>query len=326
MLRSGDIVDIVAPSYGCSPDILERVVQLVKSWNLTPRVPSRIFDDDLLCASPDDVRFEQLRHALFDTESRCVWALRGGYGTNRIADRLIELKRPVVPKLFIGMSDATVVHAVLNARWEWPSLHGPNLKALACGEVSATHADILRDLILSRLDRVVVDALTPLNDAARRVTNLSARIHGGNLSLVQSLIGTRLHPDYDDWLFLEDIGETPYRIDRMLNHLRQAGLLARARGIVFGTFILPGEELGAPAKVEQVLRRFSSALDIPVFGGIPAGHGSEQLPLFLNAPSHLEYDGYKATLCIDTPRRLDARVSVVRDEVAAATYVAGHGE
>ena len=114
LLRAGDVIDVVAPGFRCTDDELRGGVAFLRALGLEPRVPGDLFGTDLLCANEDDHRYAQLRAALFTRDSRAVWCVRGGYGAIRIIERLRRLAPPREPKLFIGYSDATTIHYLLN--------------------------------------------------------------------------------------------------------------------------------------------------------------------------------------------------------------------
>jgi muramoyltetrapeptide carboxypeptidase len=147
--------------------------------------------------------------------------------------------------------------------------------------------------------QTVFAELAPLNAAARRRQRIVSRLTGGNLTVLQSTLGTALQRRPSGILFLEDIGERGYRIDRMLEQLRQAGVLRHLKAIVLGTF-LGGAESDGGNLGPAVLERFAQELSIPVLSGIQAGHGTCQRPVFLHTPAELRC-GPDAQLTVRTP-------------------------
>ena len=302
ILEPGDIVDVIAPGSRCSDQSLAAGVAFLERLGLTPRVPRTLFGRELLCANTDAVRFAHLSRALAARDSRVLWCVRGGYGAIRLVDRLLKLAPPPRPKLLVGYSDATTLHYLLNERWGWPSLHGPLLDRLGAAVADAPEVQELRALLLQGRPESVYSGLQPLNAAARRVRTLRARVFGGNLSVLQSLLGTPLQARAvrpRQILFLEDVGERGYRIDRMLEHLRQAGALRGVAALVFGTFT-GGAEPDGRTRVPEVLERFAVAQSFPVLGGLTAGHGELQRPLFLHTRAQLTC-GTRAQLTVSTP-------------------------
>lgn len=300
LLEPGDIVDIVAPGFRCSDQSLAAGVEFLRRLGLFPRVPRTIFGSDLLCASSDARRLRHLLNALEAPDSRCVWCIRAGYGAIRLVEPLLSSDRPRVRKLFVGYSDATTLHFLLNHHWGWPSLHGPLLDRLGSGTVAREQIDELRKVLFGGQRRVEFAGLVPLNAAARERRTVSSRVFGGNLTVLQSMLGTRLQRSPRQILFLEDVGERGYRVDRMLTHLAQAGAFRNVRAVIFGSFI-GGRETDGTDLVPAVLRRFARTLSVPALSGMAAGHGEQQRPVFFNTPAELVC-GRSPKLFVGVPR------------------------
>lgn len=300
-LEPGDIVDIVAPASHCAPERLDGAIRFLIEWGLKPRVPQRIFGKDVICANTDEIRFDQLVNALSAQDSKAVWCLRGGYGSNRLVPELLKMRVPKgQPKLFIGLSDITTLNLYLNQIWKWPTIHGPMLDRLGRGETKLVYLRELRNIFFGKTAEIQFKNLKPLNEAARVTSRISGVVTGGNIVTLQSSLGTDL-----PWetrgkiLFMEEIGERGYRVDRILEHFRQAGRLEKARAIVLGDFT-GGEEPDGKSRAPKVIRRFASELHIPVFSGIQSGHGTIQRPVPLGTPSILEIGEKSAVLTCRT--------------------------
>ena len=293
------MVDVIAPGFRCTAEQLEGGIGFLERQGLVPRVPPDIFGEDLLCANTDANRFAQLRKALYARDSRAVWCVRGGYGAIRIIQRLQALKPPAAPKLLIGYSDATTLHQLVNLYWGWPSLHGPLLDRLGSAAIRDEERLELHEVLFGGAAQTVFADLVPLNAAARRRGRIRGRLTGGNLTVLQSTLGTALQRRPSGILFLEDIGERGYRIDRMLEQLRQSGVLRNLKAIVLGTF-LGGAEADGSNLGPAVLERFAETLKIPVLSGIHAGHGPFQRPVFFHTAADLRC-GPGAQLTVQTP-------------------------
>lgn len=300
LLEPGDIVDVVAPGFRSTDESLAAGVEFVRRLGLVPRVPRAIFGSDLLCASSDARRLRHLKRALEAPDSTCVWCIRAGYGAIRLIQPLLAARPPRTRKLFVGYSDATTLHFLLNHHWGWPSLHGPLLDRLGSGQAAREEVEELRGVLLGGERSVEFAGLIPLNAAARERRTLTSRVFGGNLTVLQSMLGTPLQRSPRQILFLEDVGERGYRVDRMLEHLAQAGALREVRAIVFGSFI-GGREADGRDLVPAVLRRFAQTQRVPVLSGLPAGHGERQRPVFFNTPAKLVC-GRSPRLLVGTPR------------------------
>jgi muramoyltetrapeptide carboxypeptidase len=300
LLAPGDVVDVVAPGFRCTPEQLAAGIAFLERRGLVPRVPADLFGEDLLCANPDARRHAQLRKALFARDSRAIWCVRGGYGAIRIIERLQALKPPRHAKLFIGYSDATTLHQLLNLFWGWPSLHGPLLDRLGSAEIRDAERLELDAVLFGGAPLTTFANLVPLNAAARRRQRLVSRLTGGNLTVLQSTLGTALQRRPAAILVLEDIAERGYRIDRILEQMRQAGMLRNLKAIVLGTF-LGGAETDGSNLGPAVLERFAGTLSIPVLAGMDTGHGPYQRPVFLHTRAELQC-GPDARLSVHTPQ------------------------
>jgi muramoyltetrapeptide carboxypeptidase len=283
-LKAGDIVDLVSPGFRPAPGVLEKAENLLKSWGLKPRRPKEIFGRDILCSNRDDRRAQFLIEALEASDSRAVWCLRGGYGSLRLVPQLLKRRRPrfIQPKIFVGLSDVTTIHLFLNQVWGWPSIHGPLLDRLVNPATPKSAQTEMRRLVFGERSEIQLRGLKPLNQAAaeRRVSNLvEGPVVGGNLATLVSSLGTQLKPSAAGSLvFFEDIGERGYRVDRLLEHLRQAGFFDRVRAVLFGGFT-GGQEPDGSTTVPKVLRRFAESQSVPVLAGVPCGHGKAQRPI-----------------------------------------------
>ncbi len=225
-------------------------------------------------AGDDARRLAELRAALADPGIDAIVAARGGYGAARLLAQLDVEEVRAARKLLVGFSDVTALHA-LWARAGLRSLHG----TMVCGLGRDTHDEAQRARWFRAVEGDVpspIDALRPLT-ASRAV--VSGRLLGGNLAVLASLVGTPHLPSFAGAvLFLEDIGERPYRLDRMVTQLRLAGLLDRLAAIVLGTFTDcgPGKD-GVSA--EDAITGCLAGLDVPVLAGVPTGHVDDNLEL-----------------------------------------------
>ena len=286
-LKKGDFVDIIAPSFGCPVEVLDKIASFLRSWGLIPIIPKDILGSDLLCAQTDKIRFDQLSKAIHNSQSRHIWCLRGGYGASRILPLLKGINPPAAPKLLIGFSDTTCLHIFLNQEWGWPSLHAPPLRSIVTEEVSGESIAFVKDSLFGTAQGKELNII-PLNQAALDSGPIIAPIVGGNLTLIESGLGTFWQAKGGDKIILlEEADEEGYRIDRSLTHLFQAGLFQGAKAVLLGDFIGKQEKDGI-CLVEPVLERFAKSLSIPVFKIPGIGHGSVNWSLPLGTPVTLE--------------------------------------
>ena len=231
-------------------------------------------------AEDDGARAAALNRALRDPQVAAIFCTRGGHGCLRLLPLLdgeaLQRRRP----LLCGFSDITVLHAWAT-RLGVPTVHGPVLTQL--GELPAEEVQALFDLIEGR-PRSPLTGLRTLAPGRAR-----APLAGGNLTLLSHLCGTPWQPELDGRILLiEDVGEAPYRIDRMLTQLRLAGALRGLRGVLAGSFISCGAPEG-PSPEEVIAERLGD-LGVPIAVGAPVGHGSHNVALPLGVEVQLDAD------------------------------------
>ena len=302
-LAPGDTIDLVAPGFSSVPEDVEAALEIVREWGFVPRLSKRAFQKDLLCAAPDGERFADLARALTAKDSAAVWCLRGGYGSLRLLPRLRRLRAPACAKLFVGLSDITSLHLFLNQAWGWATVHGPVLERLGKKTLPGSCVKEMRELVVGRARAVMFKGLRPLNKIAlgtgsSRAREISGLVTGGNLITLQSSLGTEL-----EWrtrgriLFIEDIGERAYRVDRVLEQFRQAGMLSGIKAIVIGDFT-GGKDPDGVDRVPDVIKRFAETVSVPVVSGLKSGHGPVQRPVPFGTPAKLKLVSGRAELVV----------------------------
>ncbi len=222
-------------------------------------------------AGEDGQRAEEIRAMFLDPEVRAIFAVRGGYGAQRILGALDPETARSHPKIFMGYSDVSCLLAFFLQESGLVTFHGPVVSEMA------DLSPLTREFLFRLLCRPEPLGSIPLDGVEWiRPGRAAGPLVGGNLSLVCSTLGTPWEVVTEGRiLFLEDRGEKPYRVDRMLVQLRQAGRLGSAAAILFGSF-LPEER---KKEMEEVLRENTRGLGIPVAMGMPVGHGIHNIPL-----------------------------------------------
>jgi muramoyltetrapeptide carboxypeptidase len=247
-------------------------------------------------AGDDGRRAGELAAALADPEIRGVVAARGGYGAMRILPRVWPHTNggPSMPspaKMLVGFSDITAVHAAFQAAGH-VSVHGPVVTQLGTQPPA----------VVERFFAILEDGTAPPAPIAGTpmvggVTE--GPLLGGNLSLLTRLLGTPWLPDlHGAVLLLEDVGEQPYRVDRMWTHLRLAGVFDRVAGLALGDFT-DCETPGAEFTLQEVLWGLAAETGLPCVGGLPIGHGAVNVPVALG--THVRLDGGAGTLSFLEP-------------------------
>lgn len=297
-LQKGDIVDVVSPGFASTPEEVENARKFLLRWGLVPRIPKNLIQKHFLHSNSDEKRFGFLKEALEAKDSKVVWCLRGGYGSNRLLPRLDKMKKPKQQKLLIGISDITSLHVYIAQKWNWPTFHASLLDRMGSGKVPAKIEKETMDLLFGKTTSVEFKKLKAMNEAALKMKSVKTSVVGGNLIVLQSTLGTPYQLNADGKvLFIEDLGERGYRVDRVLEHFDQVGLFKKCKGLVIGEF-LGGQESNGKALWPQVFKDWAARLEIPVFSGMEAGHGVIQRPLPLSTHAVLS-GGKKGSLLID---------------------------
>lgn len=283
-LPAGATLGVIAPSGPPKRGQLAKVPALLAAHGFAAKIfpgcagPAHL--DHL--AAADAQRLADLHAAFADPEVAAVLCLRGGYGAARLLDRIDAKLLERHPKLLIGYSDITSLHALLD-RHGLPALHAPMPTSDLLHADAGPDAEALFDLLRHGLRRG--DDLGPRDLAPHplnRGRQVQGRLIGGNLAVWSALLGTKWAPRAAGAIvFLEDIGEDPYRVDRMLNQLRLAGVLEAAAGFVIGRF-------SDAASPDAVLADCLAPLGKPVLAGWPSGHGRPNRPLPLGLEVRLD--------------------------------------
>lgn len=289
-LPPGSLIAVVAPAGPVDAERVARVPAVYEANGLRCRLYPGCGMQQGYLAGPDEQRLADLHAALADDEVAAIHALRGGYGCLRILAGVDAALVRRVRKPLIGYSDLTALHA-LWAREGAPSLHAPMAASDLIRPERETDRQALFDVLRSGLPAGTVLAPELLPGGLRVAGIATGRLVGGNLSLVSTLLGTPWAWDARGaLLFLEEVGEATYRVDRLLAHLRLAGVLDAAAGFVLGSFTQADD----PA---AELRDAFERLGKPVLGGWPSGHGTPNRPLPLGVRATL--DATAGTLTLD---------------------------
>lgn len=272
-LKKGDTVAIVAPA---SPiehrEELNQGINALEKMGFRVRINERVFQSSRYLAGDDAVRAEELILALEDDTIKAIIGLRGGYGCSRLVSHLTERKLKGIPKLILGFSDLTTLHLFFNKHLGWITLHGPVATTLSRNEPPNEQESHLLSLLMDPGYKPVLSfpQLETLKPGKAEGT-----LTGGCLSLVTASIGTPYEINTEGKiLFLEDLGEPPYRLDRMITHLQLSGKLQSLAGILLGSFH-ECEPTRGDYTTADILKEMLQPLGIPILANFPAGHGPD---------------------------------------------------
>jgi muramoyltetrapeptide carboxypeptidase len=298
-LREGDIVGIVAPGSPFSEEQLQKTLANLTALGLVPKLATNLKATLGYLAGTDQQRLDDLHSMFSDKEVAAIWCLRGGYGTARLLPHLNYRLIRRNPKPLIGYSDITALLNAIHQETGLVCFHGPvgasDFSPFTVAGLRGALMDVPQGpLLLPAPNRQQAVPRTLVGGTAR------GRLAGGNLSLVAALCGTPWQlPVKGRILFLEDVGEKPYRIDRMLTQLRQACPLEKAKAIVLGTFS-DCQATDSPSQtIEEVFADRLGNLGVPVCYGLPFGHITDQLTLPIGAEAELDADKCSLTLMGD---------------------------
>jgi muramoyltetrapeptide carboxypeptidase len=277
-LKKGDRVAIVSPAGAIDADLVDGAIEVLKTWGLRPEKREYTTAKVGRFAGYDKWRCDDLQKVLDDPTIAAVLCSRGGYGTMRIIDKIDFTLFRKNPKWLIGFSDITVLHADLNQKG-YASIHGAMAKAIA-------HEGNNRESVEALKETLFGNKLTytlPSSGYNRR-GKASGQLVGGNLSLLYALLGTSFNPiKQGAVLFIEDVSEALYHVDRMLQALRLAGVFERISGLIVGEFSDVAADPSMLNNLETAILEAVGSRNIPVIFDFPAGHGCQNMPLILGA-------------------------------------------
>jgi muramoyltetrapeptide carboxypeptidase len=294
-LKAGDTIAIVAPS-GILKNRTGEIQQaqaLLKSWGLHVVVGKHIFKQEKHFAGTDDERCEDFQNALDNPKISAIWCARGGYGAVRILDKLDWTQFKRKPKWIIGYSDITAIHSQIHIEGA-ESLHAMMCVSLTkdLSEIEATVSTFKNTLFGKTL------SYTLKGSDFNRKGNASGQLIGGNLTVLQTMLGSKTSLDTSDKiLFIEEIGEYKYHIDRMLQSLKRAGYFNNCKGVIVGDMTkIRKNTTHWGASIEQLILNVLSEYDFPVAFNMPAGHETDNRALIMGRIVDLTVDFGQSTI------------------------------
>lgn len=291
-LRKGDEVAIVSPSWAISEDRINNAVTFLEGWGLKVRTGKNVVKKSGPFAGTDDERLADLTEMTGDRKIKAVFCSRGGYGLSRIIDRIDFSPLLSSPKWYVGFSDITVLHLWLNEVCGIMSVHGEMPLNFQDPDLTPASFETLHDALFGNYKPV------SWKGKFIRPSRVSGEVTGGNLSMMFSLAGTKALPDTKEKiLFIEDVGEYYYHLDRMMMSLRLGGKLEGLSALLVGgltrmhhTSVRWGKT--AQTTVAEAVEGYS----YPVFFGFPAGHVKDNRAFYTGRPATIIPDGESAIL------------------------------
>ncbi len=289
-LKKGDKIAIVCPAKKI-PKSIEFGIQTLREWGLEVLIGDTVTAAHHQFAGSDKLRCSDLQCFLDDKEVKAIIAGRGGYGTIRIIDDLDFSKFAQHPKWLIGFSDITVLLAHVFAQYQVQSIHGQMPYTFEDSTPEAL--DSLKNALFG-----IADCYIDTSSFAGRSGSTQGVLVGGNLTLLLAVEGSASEMDFEDKiLFIEDVGEHEYAIDRMMRTLKRKGKLSRLKGLVVGAFNELGEEsIAFGQSPEEIIWDLVKEYDYPVCFNFPCGHINDNRAMVLGKNVSLQVNTHEVKL------------------------------
>ena len=288
-LQKGDRVAIVCPAKKL-PQPMNDAVALLQSWGLEVVLGDTVIASHHQFAGDDTLRAQDLQQYVNDDSIKAIFAARGGYGTVRIIDHVNFSHLITHPKWIIGFSDITVLHAHLFTNYHLQTIHGQ--MPVNIPDATGPSLETLRKALFGE-ELTYEIAPHPLN----RPGTATGELVGGNLAILLSLSGSVSDYNYDEKiLFIEDVGEYLYSVDRMMYTLKRAGRLKNLAGLIVGGFTdLKDNDIPFGQTAQEIIKSIVEEYDYPVCFDFPAGHVRDNRALVLGREISLVVGHHSAT-------------------------------
>jgi len=280
-LKPGDTMGVVAPAGPFEHKALSLGLKTLESMGFRTRVPVEIFEKAGYLAGDDAHRARIINRLFKDPGIHAIICARGGFGSLRVLPRLDFDVIRKNPKIFIGFSDITALLTAITARSGLVSFHGPVVATLA-GALENTS-----NTLLAAVSGEMPLIIRPASGVVIRAGRAQGPLIGGNLTTLSHLLGTPFQPGFKNHiLLLEDRGEAPYRIDRMLFQMKLGGCFEGIAGLLLGSFV----DCGSLDDVFQVFKEHFKDISVPILAGFEVGHGAQNLTLPFGVDATLDTD------------------------------------
>lgn len=286
-LKKGDKIAIISPAGSVDASQLEKGIEMIKSKGFEPVLGEHLytrFSNGYNYAGTEKERVKDINRALNDKEISAIWASRGGYGCQHLVEHLNLKNFRKNPKWYIGYSDNTVIQSYLLKKG-YASIHAQTVKTSSFGVTEESY-DLVFDILKGKNPKYSLKS-----HSFNKTGNIKGELIGGNLALVYALLGTKYSFDFKDKiLFIEDIGENFYALDRMIMSLELAGVFKKIKGLIIGGMTNMGDEK-ENKQYEESFDGFAyklisdriSKYSFPTVFGFPNGHIKDNRPLIIGS-------------------------------------------
>lgn len=273
-------ITIVSPGSTCDDKAMSNLLDLVKHRKNITFLPYETNDHE---------KAKVLKRELLDNKNDIVWGLRGGYGNAKVIEILYDdkefmsqMKQKKKYPYVIGYSDITALHLFLSQEFSWKTIHGSVFTEVIDQSKDRANFKVIKN-VSAGIKKITIYGLEALNKAATDADEINGKITGGNLSIIQTSIGTRWQIDSKDKiLIIEDYQEKPYRMDRILNHLKAAGVFSNVKAVIVGDIYNSSNEM------KNVVLNFAKNMNIPFYGIDVFGHNMYNYPFMYNSDGRIK--------------------------------------
>ena len=281
-LQPGDKITIISPAGKIDKSFLKGAKRVLESWGLRVTLGKHAGGESGRFSGSVKQRTDDLQIAMDDEETKAILCSRGGYGAIHLIDKIDFTKFRNNPKWLLGYSDVTLLHELFQHN-DYASIHSPMARHLSVEQENDPCSLYLRDMLFGKL---------PSYTSPKHKLNIPGTsngiLRGGNLSVIYGLRGTPYDfPADGSILFIEDIGERPYHIDRMMNNLKLGGVLEKLSGLIVGQFTEYEEDLSIGKEVYEMIADMVKPFGYPVCFDFPVGHVIDNVPLICGSISEL---------------------------------------
>jgi muramoyltetrapeptide carboxypeptidase len=293
-LKPGDQVAIAASARKIGAEELQHAIKIFESWGLNVVLHPDLYAVKNQFAGNDDTRAMVLNSYLQSPNVKAVIFARGGYGTVRIIDKIDFSYLNKYPKWLIGYSDITVLHNHVNTNTNWCTLHATMPINMQAHNINMQSVMALKSVLMD--DDEITYPITP--NELNKPGEVTAEIVGGNLSVIYSLLGSASDINtYGKILFIEDLDEYLYHIDRMMMALKRAGKLHNLAGLIVGGMSdMKDNAVPFGLNAEQIISETVKEYNYPVMFNFPAGHQDLNLPIILGQEISIVLKGNEVSL------------------------------
>jgi muramoyltetrapeptide carboxypeptidase len=281
-LQSGDTIAIVSTARKVSKSEMKPAIDMLTSWGLKVQPGKNLYHDHHQFAGTDEERVADLQRAL-NSKAKAILFARGGYGTVRVVDALDWKKFTKAPKWLIGYSDLTILHSHIQKHFGIQSLHGP--MAFNLSSLNANNLGVYKDTLFGSPLRYSSSKQQPHLEKLNRKGKARGILTGGNLSVLYSILGSQSDFETEGKiLFLEDLDEYLYHIDRMMMNLKRNGKLKGLAGLIVGGMSdMKDNTIPFGRTAEEIIHDAVGEYSFPVVYGFPAGHIPNNYPLIFGS-------------------------------------------